>query len=93
MMAVNLLTSTCQTITKKISEGMDRPLTLRERLQINVHLMFCDFCRRYRQQLLTIRDALQKQSQKIADEKDEIGLSTAAREKIKLAITKRKSGS
>jgi hypothetical protein len=89
MIVVNRLTSTCEVITRKVSEGLDRRLSFRERFQIRLHIMFCELCYRYREQLLTIHHVLQKSREPESIKRDTTRLSGEAREKIKLALKER----
>lgn len=47
----------CRHATRIMSEGMDRPLSLRERLQLRFHLLFCRGCRAFRRQTAFLRRA------------------------------------
>lgn len=49
---------TCRAATRLMSDGQDRPLTARERLQLLAHLAVCRGCRRYREQLDWLRRAM-----------------------------------
>ena len=42
---------TCEETAQLISEGLDRTLSLRERLTLRLHLFGCDLCTRYARQL------------------------------------------
>ena len=42
---------TCKEVTQRISESLDRKLTLRERFALRMHLLRCDMCTRYARQL------------------------------------------
>ncbi len=61
-------TPSCEVISKKISESMDRDLSCWERLQIRFHTLGCKFCERYRNQLLSIRKMLIKIDEKTSEE-------------------------
>ena len=45
----------CQEITQLASEGMDRKLGLMERAGMKLHMMMCQSCRNFEQQMTTIR--------------------------------------
>lgn len=47
----------CKQATRLLSESLDRPLGLTERLELRLHLKICTGCRRYQQQLRLIRKA------------------------------------
>ena len=48
----------CKQASLMISQGLDRPLGLGERLRLRCHLLICLGCRRTRAQLLFLRAAL-----------------------------------
>jgi len=78
----------CDVISQKISEGMDRPLPLADRLRIRLHLLFCVFCTRYRRQLLILRRVakVQREREEAYQGTEQGGLSEKARERIKKAL-------
>jgi len=86
MKAIYRLTFTCEIVTQKISEGLDHPLPLRERVKIRVHVLFCKFCNRYEKQLLALHRAFQNRVESQFDEEDGEGLSDEARQIIKRAL-------
>lgn len=45
----------CEEITRLASEGMDRPLGLRERAGMKLHMMMCDGCSNFARQMKTLR--------------------------------------
>lgn len=46
---------TCKEATRLCSEGMDRPLELRERLTLKMHLLMCAGCSNYNAQMARLR--------------------------------------
>jgi len=50
----------CKDVTQLISESMDRPLPLRKRIGMRLHLLMCKFCSRYERQLLLIRETVRR---------------------------------
>jgi hypothetical protein len=48
---------TCRKASELISLSLDRPLALRERLALGLHLCGCALCRGYRRQALFIQHA------------------------------------
>lgn len=44
-------------MTRLLSDALDRPLTVHERVQVHVHLPTCSGCRQYRKQIATLREA------------------------------------
>jgi len=83
MKLMAMMTPSCEIITHRISESYDRKISFRERLSIRIHTLGCVLCERYRRQLLSIHDILQRYS---GDgefiEEDEI-LPQASKERLK----------
>lgn len=74
----------CEETTRRISESMDTRLSLRRRIGLRLHLLFCSYCLRYEQQLQKIR-AVVRLSKGSTDEKS-AKLSPEARRRIQRAI-------
>ena len=53
---------TCREAHQLVSEGMDRPLTVTERVRLRLHLVVCDACTRFDAQMLMLREAMQRLS-------------------------------
>ena len=51
----------CRETVRLMSEAMERELGGGESLALHLHLLLCTGCRRYRQQLSFLRQALQQQ--------------------------------
>lgn len=51
---------TCKDASRLQSQSQDRPLHLGERVSLRLHLLICDNCRRFKQQLKLIRRACQQ---------------------------------
>jgi hypothetical protein len=51
---------TCKHATKLMSQSQDRPLTLRERIGLRLHLMMCSGCTQFERQLHFIRTACRR---------------------------------
>ena len=45
----------CEIVSHKISESMDHKISMVDKIRIQMHLMVCDLCARYRDQLLAIQ--------------------------------------
>lgn len=54
------LKPTCKEVHRLTSEGLDRDLTLVERLRVRLHLLVCDACTNFTGQMLLIRRAMQR---------------------------------
>lgn len=52
-----MLLGKCKDITRLLSDELDRPLSLDERLRMRVHLPACTGCRNYRMQIRMLREA------------------------------------
>jgi hypothetical protein len=72
----------CKQISRIASQAMDRPLTLRERLSVWMHLGICDPCRQFVAQLRLLRAVLNKRTRQ-AENDENIKLSHSAREAIR----------
>lgn len=54
------LKPTCREVHRLVSEGLDRNLTLVERVRMRLHLMICDACTNFETQMQLIRRAMHK---------------------------------
>lgn len=50
----------CKQITRLVSEGMDRELTLAERLRVRFHVMMCAGCTNFAKQMKLLRSAARR---------------------------------
>ena len=77
----------CDELLPLMSRRMDGKLTWRQRLKLNLHIHICDWCKRYADQLLLIRQAMRQQESEVENNlvADEF-LSTDARERMKRAL-------
>jgi len=79
--------SGCASVSHTSSVALDRPLSLKERMELHLHLLMCGFCRRYRRQLIIIQKLSTRMS--LDDNSDQLifpGLNEEARERIRRAI-------
>ncbi len=51
---------TCKEVTRLISEGQDRKLTVAERVGLEMHLLICDGCTNFRRQMDFLRAACRR---------------------------------
>lgn len=77
-------TDSCRNITRKMSDSMDRRLTLRERSSVWFHSIVCEACVRYLAQIRQIRVAVNGEGDTGAADRD--GLSDEAKNRITAAI-------
>jgi hypothetical protein len=78
---------TCQQTVDKISQSMERPLTLKERIKLKIHLWICVWCQWYLEHLHVIRDAARAKAEEPADLIPDRSLSNEARERIRRRLT------
>ena len=52
------LKPTCREVHQLVSQGMDRKLTLIERMRVGSHLMVCTACTRFNDQMSLLRRAM-----------------------------------
>ena len=70
----------CQVATRLISESMERKLSLKERIDLWLHLRLCDFCVKFLRQIRGLRKIAR--SYKLQD----IQLPQTAKDRIKQAL-------
>jgi predicted anti-sigma-YlaC factor YlaD len=64
------LKPTCKEVHRLTSEGMDRELSLIERMRVRMHLVICNACRNFTDQMSLIRRAMRELSPSIDADKD-----------------------
>ena len=75
----------CQQVVEMISQSMERKLTLRESINLKLHLWICAWCQWYMEHLHLIRDAARAKGE--SPDLTGPALSAEARERIKRNIT------
>ena len=55
----------CKHNTELLSQSYDRPITLRERMAMRLHLLMCRGCRNFEKQLAFIRKAARELPRKL----------------------------
>ena len=75
----------CRETTQLISKSLDRHLTWRERFTVNLHLVICKYCKRFNQQLVMMRTALNRTT-KLIETDHNIELPSATKTRIARAI-------
>lgn len=81
----------CTDVTRFVSESMDRTLPVLTRVKLRLHLMICEGCAQYRQQLLALRQALQRPTSPSQHQRqDEPPLSPAVQARLKEAFRARR---
>jgi hypothetical protein len=76
----------CEEAAKLISQSLDRPLPVRQRIGLRLHLLMCRVCPRFLRQMRVLRKTATRYPEKV--ETDETRkLSEEAREKIRRKLT------
>ncbi len=73
---------TCKEVSQLASKAQDEPLTLKERLQLRIHLLICSLCARYVKQLHFLKKAIQR----LDEHQNNIQLSAQSRHRIKTSL-------
>ncbi len=79
----------CKGMTKLISDSLDRKITLRQKMELWLHIMMCRFCRRFRSNAITLKKLLQRQESELGKPSLAINndiLSNEAKDKIRIVI-------
>ncbi|MDD2933318.1 MAG: zf-HC2 domain-containing protein [Methylotenera sp.] len=72
---------TCKQASQLVSQSLDRPLSWRELVQLRFHLLICNACRHFKQQLNQLLIAIEQlKNETVLDQT--IQLSTDAKTKI-----------
>ena len=74
---------TCQQTVETISQSMERPLRLGERIKLKLHFWICVWCQWYMEHLQVIRDTSRAPGGEAADQIAGATLSNEARERIR----------
>lgn len=80
----------CKQASQLISQSLDRPLSFSERLQLKVHLLMCDACRRFKQQLNLLKGHIKALMQKVETD-ESLQLSQTAKSAILQKIDQHKA--
>ena len=80
---------TCQQTVQKLSQSMDTKLSLRDRINVKLHLWICAWCHWYLEHLHLIRDTARAKGADTADVSSVSGasLSPEARERIRRKLS------
>jgi len=77
----------CERTVETISQSMERPLTLREKINLKLHLWICAWCQWYLEHLHIIRETARAKADEPPDFISGPGLSDEARERIRQRLT------
>src|ERR1051325_8893487 len=74
---------TCQQTVERISQSMDRPLSLEERIKLKLHLWICAWCRWYLEHLQLITETPRTKANESTEPPSGSGLSPEAGERTR----------
>jgi predicted anti-sigma-YlaC factor YlaD len=77
---------TCKDASHLMSESQERPLNLRERWGLRLHLWMCVSCRRFDQQLALLRQAIRSLRRRAEAEAQDAKLTPEAQDRIRRAL-------
>ena len=77
----------CQNTVETISQSMERPLSLKERILLKLHLWICAWCQWYLEHLQLIRETARAKADEAPDLATGATLSDEARERIRRNLT------
>lgn len=75
----------CKQASQLLSQSLDRRLSWRERMGLQLHLMVCDVCQRFGKQLTLIRSAV-RQMVWASEQDEQVRLPDAAKGRIAKVI-------
>ena len=52
---------TCKNTSRLVSEGQERQLNLKERINLRIHVWMCNNCRRFEKQVATMRKIMHRE--------------------------------
>ena len=76
----------CKDVSQKVSRAMDAPLPFSERLAVEIHLMMCRYCARFRSQLRLLREMSSQADTAPPGCEPTDGLSEDCKNRIKKAL-------
>jgi hypothetical protein len=79
------LSPNCREASRLQSEALDRPLPFWRRFGLRVHLLLCQWCRRYGRQLRFLRQTAHEHPEELTNATSE-RLSPEARERLKQSV-------
>lgn len=59
----------CKDMTKLISDSMERKISVRQRMELWLHIMMCGMCRRFRSNIIELRKRV-RGSKSLLDQAD-----------------------
>lgn len=58
----------CKQASQIISQSLDRPLAMRERFALNLHLFICKYCKKFSQHMQCLRVAIKQMTNSIEND-------------------------
>lgn len=83
------LSLNCREAARAQSEALEHPLPPLKRFGLRLHLLICQWCRRYGKQIRFLREAAHDHQEELLQAAPQ-GLSTGARERIKQRLLESK---
>lgn len=62
----------CEEVTRLLSESLERPLTVKERMGVNMHLMMCKGCKNCGQHMQDLRSIARQYAKRVDDAGSEV---------------------
>lgn len=87
---LNHATPVCKDVVRWASLEAEQPLPWYRKLQMHAHFLVCEFCKRYREQLIALRTVLRKAPEKLIDS-ESTPLPPGAKQRIKDALRDKSS--
>lgn len=82
--------SNCKDTTQLVSEQMDHRVSIFKQFKIKFHLLLCEFCRHYKEQLKAIRGVAKGLKKDELDIDEDSRLDSSAKERMKNLLNENK---
>ncbi|KLU07500.1 hypothetical protein RISK_000578 [Rhodopirellula islandica] len=81
----------CKEVSQLVSESLDRPLPIGQRISVWIHLRMCRLCSAFRRDQMVLRERLSEQPEPSPDQEmsKTVELSAAAKQRIVDAMKSR----
>jgi len=88
MVLMTKIIPTCEEVSQLTSLAMDEKLTLRQKIGVKFHLMFCKWCRLFSKQMIQVRSTIKTKSLSFENlvEKPDFKLSTEFKNRLKKSV-------
>ena len=78
----------CRQLVPLMSESLERRLSIAERFRMRIHMIVCDWCRRYLEQIGLLHQVMQVDGASQMTEATPVHLSAEARKRMIASLTK-----